>query len=82
MKSIAAAATAEKIGISSDDADTVLTVKNSVFYDFNDTNDDAIKITAQTAGTADLINNTFQNCTVGVTGLSNTKIKNRLKKPI
>lgn len=76
--SIAPTATAQKAGIVVTDSDTVLTTKNCVFYDFDDTNDDGISINSQSAGSADLINNTFQNCTVGVTGLSNTKIKNNV----
>ena len=76
--SIAAAASAQKVGIYSGDSDTVLTVKNCLFFNFDDTNDDGIDIAAQTAGTAKLINNTFQNCTVGLAGLSNTKVTNNV----
>ena len=76
--SIAAAAPAQKVAITTSDSDTVLTIKNNVFYDFDDTGDDAIDIAAQTAGTAKIINNTMQNCTVGITGLGNTKIVNNV----
>ena len=35
-------------------------------------------IQSQTAGSAKVINNTFQNCTVGVAGLSSTKVLNNV----
>ena len=76
--SIAAVASAQKVGIVTSDSDTVLTANNNVFYDFDDTNDDGIDIQSQTAGSAKVINNTFQNCTVALAGLSSTKVLNNI----
>lgn len=74
--SVAAVSANPTVGIYVDDSGTILTVKNTLIYDFDDTPDIGIDINAQGSGGEDIINCVIQNCTIGIEGLANTKIVN------